>query len=528
MYALPFLTVLVSLMMIKKSSQKPYCIIAGIFCTLSCSIYTGKTTLLQGITTLFQISKNVILNNTTLFVTLLLFGILIQLITDSGSIKKMTSLIREFLYNKWHFCIFLTLCAIISSVDDYLACIILITLFKTCYKSFNLTKEELCFYINTIVVACCSTLPISTWAPVINKSLKTQITLDSFSSLRYCFNYFTYFSVFAIYIAFFLKRIPLRKDHVFTKRRHAYINFETITLLVAVSILYITYITFSKCTITFLSNNPLLISCILTLLFCHIVLQKHGNIKRSEVKYIYIKGLKSMWDLIKFLCLLWIYTNCLEQILEINETIFNQVTGLAIPNDLLPFVIFIFSGFISYCTGSVFATVKLLVPISITLGTSLKLDAALLCLITSASLNGSLLASVSPLSDTIAICCKEVDLSSSKAYHSHAPFSLIIIALSAIAYLISGYTLKFNLIFSIVLPILTLCPLIIIYVECINELNLKKTFMYVIYNYHIFSNNDSLKHQWRFVKHNKKSLSAYKKHTTKAIPLHVYCHLKLC
>ena len=528
MYALPFLTVLVSLMMIKKSSQKPYCIIAGIFCTLVCSIYAGKTTPLQSIITLFQISKNVILSNSTLFGTLLLFGILIQLITDSGSIKDLTSLLHIFLHSKRQFCIFLTLCALIFSVDDYLACIILITLFRTCYKSFNLTKGDICFYINTIVVAFCSILPISTWAPVINESLKTQIDPESNGFLRYCFNYFTFFSLFTIFIVFISKRMPSKKDYIITKHSHAYINFETTILLLAVSILYITYMILNICSITCLSDNSLLGSCILALFFYQTVLQKYGNIKYSEYKIIYVKGLKNMWDLIKFLCLLWIYTNCLDQILGINETIFNQVTGLAIPNNLLPFVIFIFSGFISYCTGSIFATIKLLVPISITLGTTLKLETTTLWLITSAALNGSLLASVSPLSDTIAICCKEMNLSTKKAYRTHAPYSLMIIAISAIAYLISGFVLNLNILFSIIMPTLILCPIIIIYVECINELNLMHHFKFILYNYKIYSNDDLLKNKWRFVKHNNNSLFAYKKYSTKSNHLRPMCRLKLC
>lgn len=528
MYTLPFLTVLVALMLIRKSTQKSYCIIAGIVCTLACSIYAGKITLLQSTVTLFQISKDVLLGNATLFGTLLLFGILIQLITDSGAIKKLTSILNEYLCSKWHFLCFLVLCALVASVDDYLACILLITLFSTCYKSFNLSKAEICFYINTIVVAFCSSLPISTWAPIIDESLKSETALKSFSFLRYCFNYFTYFSVFVVFMAFLLKKVPLKKCYNLTIHRHININFESKILLVAVSILYVTYVIFSKFSIPFLSNNSLLSSCILTLLFCQINFLKHGNIKYSDLKSIYVNGVKSMWNLVKFLCLLWIYTDCLEQILGINEIIFNQVSRLAIPYNILPFVIYLFSGFISYCTGSVFATIRLLVPLSITLGTTLELNTATLWLITSAALNGSLLASVSPLSDTIAICCEEIGLSTKKAYHSHAPYSIMIITTSGIAYLISGYTLCFNLIFSIVIPILVLCPLMALCIECIDELRLMHSFKHMLYNHQICPFDVSFKHKWRFVKHIKKLLFIYKKYTTKPKHIQLFYRLKLC
>lgn len=528
MYVLPLLTVLVSLMLIKKSSQKPYCIIAGILCTLACSIYAGKITPLQGTLTLLEILENVILGNASLFSTLLLFGILIQLITDSSSIQKLTSILNKFLHNKWHFFILLILCALIASVDDYLACIILITIFSTCYQSFKLTKEELCFYINTIVVAFCSTLPISTWAPVINESIAENTVLASFNALRYCFNYFTYFSIMAIFIAFLLKKIPEKKGYNFTIRRHTCIKFEAKNLFATASILYIAYIIFSKCPISFLSGNSLLCSCFLALLFCQITLLKHGNIKYSELICIYTKGTKSMWGLTKFLCLLWIYTDCLDQILGINEIVFDQVSKISISHNLLPFVIFILSGFISYCTGSVFATIRLLIPISISLGTALGLDSSALWLLTSAALNGSLLASVSPLSDTIAICCEEIGLSTQKAYHSHVPYSLMVIALSGMAYLISGYTLSYGLLLSVAIPILVLFPLMVLYIQLTNTLNWIDTFKHRILHYQIYSYVVLSRRKWRLVKQNKQLLLTFKKYTTKPIRIRPLYRFKLC
>lgn len=223
-----------------------------------------------------------------------------------------------------------------------------------------------------------------------------------------------------------------------------------------------------------------------------------------------MKGASSMWNLVKFLYLLWIYTDCLDQILGINEIILIQISRFTIPPNLLPLVIFILSGIISYCTGSVFATVRLLVPISITLGTALNLNTTSLWLIASASLNGSLLASVSPLSDTIAICCEEIGLPPKKAYHSHVPYSFMTIIISAIAYLIAGYTLNFNLVLSIIAPLLILSPLLFFYIEFVSGLKSIPNFKNFIYQYHICLYNNFSKNEWRFAKHLKKQISALK------------------
>lgn len=528
MYVLPFLTVLALLMLTKKSSQKPYCILAGIFCILICSIYTGKSTPLQSISILLEISKNVLWDNVALFFTLILFGILIQLITDSNAILKLTSILNAFLQSKKHFCILLVLGALIASVDDYLACIVLITIFATCYKSFKLTKAELCFCINTIVVAFCSSLPISTWAPVIKDSITIATTPNTLHLLRYGYSFFIYFSVFAIFTIFFSKNMPTKKHYNIKTNKYHKINADLLLLLISVIILYLAYIIFSNYSIPFLSDTPLLGSCVLTLLFCQISFLKKGNIKHCELKHIYMKGASSMWNLVKFLYLLWIYTDCLDQILGINEIILIQISRFTIPPNLLPLVIFISSGIISYCTGSVFATVRLLVPISITLGTALNLNTTSLWLIASASLNGSLLASVSPLSDTIAICCEEIGLPTKKAYYSHVPYSFMTIIISAIAYLIAGYTLNFNLVLSIIAPLIILSPLLFFYIEFVSGLKSIPNFKDLIYQYHICLYNNFPKNEWRFAKQLKKQISALKNYTSKPIYTHPIYRLKLC
>lgn len=527
MYILPFLVVLLSLTLVKKNSHKPFCIIAGILCTLICNVSVNETILFQNIIALNQISKNVLKNNISLFMTLLLFGILIELITSSGSIDKLTNYFKDFIYTKKQFIILFFAIALFASVDDYLACLLLITILGTCYNSFNLLKEELCFYINTIVVAFCSILPISTWAPVILESLNVENNLYSLRILRYCFNYFTFFSVFVVCMIFKFKKVPVKK-YISKPKQKNIVNFEVYILLIAVLILYLTYTILKLCPISIFSNNALLISCVFTTLFCLISFLKNGNIHHTEIKTICIDGLNSMWDLVKFLYLLWIYTDCLNQILEINGFISAQVTKFNFSSNLLPFIIYILSGFISYCTGSIFATIRLLVPISITLGTTMNLNNTLLWLIASAALNGSLLASLSPLSDTLALCSKKINISSTEAYSWHIPYSFIIILASAIAYLISGYTLKYSILCSIIIPLLVLSPLVVLYLGYIDKLKYKQTLKTLLVNYINCYIKKTNKLKWEFVKRTKNFKTIIKKYTTKPICIQSLYHFKLC
>lgn len=467
MYTLPFIIVLVSLILVKdqegKPSRKTLCIVSGILCIIICSVCTGELSLYQCIKELFSSIMNVLFENYGLFITLLLFGVLINLITSSGSIETLTIKMDTLVKNKLQFFVFLVILALASSMDDYLACIVLTTILVVCREKSGLSKVELGFFTNTIVVFFCSIVPISTWAPIIMETLSSDAILDNtYSSLRFCFNYYPYLSVLVIILILVSKKH--KKIHLQRITQKKVSNTNMYILFFALIILYVTYMIAHNASYTNISNNALLLSCFFTLIFCHVAFRRNGSIKQNNIKLLYIQGFKDMWNLVKFLFSLWIYTDCLNRMLHMNETILVQVSKMNIPVVLLPISVFLFSGFISYCTGSIFATIQLLVPISISVGTSLELNQTFLWLISSAALNGSLLASVSPLSDTLKICCDELKIDSKTMYMFHLPYSLLTVMATSISYLLVGMYIEVYPIIATMLPIPMVIPIMTLYV----------------------------------------------------------------
>lgn len=463
MYIIPFVIVLASLAIVKKTSHKPYCIMIGILCTMVCSVYQKKMSVYQSISTLLRISGLVLRDNSSLFITLLLFGILIKIITESGAIEELSKVLNCLIKGKTQFFILLIVCALAASVDDYLACFLLTTVLGTCYSQFNLSKTEICFFINTVVVACCSMVPVSTWTPVITNALvsEKETLLGEFYYLRYCFSYFIFFSITVIFVILILKKSNKNKQSGRKKLGKAKSN-SILILVIDGLILYITYIITRNCAVPAAKDNSILISCCCALAFSHIAFRKSEKIRNYNIFLIYVEGVKDMWGLVKFLFVLWIYTDCLQNMLQMNETILHQVAEWSIHVNFLPFIIFVFSGVVSYCTGSVFATVRLLVPISLAIARRFELDSVALCLTAAAAINGSLLASVSPLSDTLAICCDKLKQDSRYMYIAHLPYSCIMICGTAISYLVAGYLLKASMFVTIIGPIVLICPLIIL------------------------------------------------------------------
>lgn len=469
MYALPFIVVLLTLIIIKdedgKPSKKPYCIMSGILCCMACSVYMGNLTIYQCIANLAYTANKILVKNSILFLTLLLFGVLIRFIVKSRTIEEVSLTLNSFIKNKMQFLMLLIICALISSIDDYLACIILMTVFATCYKQFGFSKNELGFFINTIVVAFCSMVPISTWSPIIAESLSFDKELISINLyyLRYCFNYFTYFSLLTIMTMLLSKKSKEKSSFEINVSSKSYSNkLHKLTLIIG--IIYLAYIIASKSNVEFFSNNALLVSCLSALIFCHIVFRNNSEIKQKNKIKFYMDGFSDMWGVVKFLYVLWIYTDCLENMLHMNETLLQQISQLDLPTEFLPVVAFVFSATISYCTGSVFATIRLLVPLSISLGAGLELSQTYLWLIATAAINGSLIASVSPLSDTMAICAKELKQDSNMMFKAHLPYSIMIIVSSIISYLIAGFYLNINFFVAVILPVCISIPIIVFYI----------------------------------------------------------------
>lgn len=470
MYTLPFVIVLASLILVKdqegKPSRKTLCIASGILCIMICSVCTGELSLYHCIKYLVISTINVLFENYGLFITLPLFGILINLITTSGSIGTLTTKMDKLVKNKLHFFVFLVILALASSMDDYLACIVLTTILIVCKEKLELSKEELGFFTNSIVVFFCSIVPISTWAPIILETLSSDSILNNtYSCLRFCFNYYPYLSVLVIILILATKKKKETSIKHITAKSVS--NTNLYILFFALIILYVTYLIAHNTSYACISNNALLISCLFTLIFCHIAFRYNGSIKHDNIKSLYIQGFNSMWNLDKFLFLLWIYTDCLNRMLHMNEMILVQVSKLSIPIEFIPVSIFLFSGFISYCTGSIFATIRLLVPISIAVGSSLDLNQIFLWLIASAALNGSLLASVSPLSDTLKICCDELKIDSKTMYMFHLPYSILTIIATSISYLLVGLYIEVDPLIAIILPIPMVVPTMTFYVLCV-------------------------------------------------------------
>lgn len=504
MYALSFIVVLAALVGVKNQKYKPYCVATGILCTMACSIYAGNMTVSQCIATLSGIVRDVLIGNSSLFLTLLFFGVLIRIITESGALEEVAIKLNRAISGKLQFWGLLFIGALAASVDDYLACILLVMVFSTCYEQFGLTKAELGFFVNTVVVAFCSMVPISTWAPVISEALTSSngLMMDHMH-LRYSFNFFSFFSLLTISAILISKKRGKAVPH---KR---VINDGHTTgwriLLAAVGILYAAYIVSSNSSIVLLSNNALLISCLLSLIFCHVAFRWSKRVHRMDINRIYVGGVKDMFGIVMFLGVLWVYTECLEKMLYINETILMQVNGLDLPIQLLPVAVYVFSGIISYCTGSVFATVRLLLPISVTLGIGLNVAESYLWLIASATINGSLLASVSPLSDTMSICSEKLKHDSNMMYRAHLPYSLMVITLTAVSYALAGTLIEQNIAAAaiisnlIMVPIISLYVYVLPYMVCIMK-NSEKELIYRAGLAILCDINDAIR---RFVKHSR-------------------------
>lgn len=504
MYALPFIVVLAALIGVKNQKYKPYCVAAGILCTMGCSIYVGNMSVSQCIATLAGIVRDVLIGNYSLFLTLLFFGVLIRVITESGALEEVAIKLNRAISGKLQFWALLFMGALVASVDDYLACILLVMVFATCYEQFGLTKAELGFFVNTVVVAFCSMVPISTWAPVISEALTSSngLMMDHMY-LRYGFNFFSLFSLLAISIMLISKKGGKAVPHKRVINDGHTIGWRI--LLAAVAILYVAYIVSSNSSIVLLSGNALLISCLSSLIFCHAAFRRSKKVARVEINRIYAEGVRDMLGLVKFLAVLWVYTECLETMLHINETVLMQVNGMDLPMQLLPAAVYLFSGIISYCTGSVFATVRLLVPISITLGIGLNVAESHLWLIASAAINGSLLASVSPLSDTMSICSEKLKHDSNMMYRAHLPYSLMVIVLTAVSYALAGVLIERNVAAAAIVSNLVMVPIIGLYIYalpymvCIMK-NRERELFYRAGLTILYDINDLIR---RFVKHSR-------------------------
>ena len=382
-----------------------------------------------------------------------LFGALIALLTASGGVMGFSKLAQKFIRGRKSSMITTWVLGIIVFVDDYLNCLAVGAATRDLTDKHKVSREMLAYIVNSTGVTVCAIVPISTWGGFMGGLMKeadmagglavTPAYLHSIPFVLY-----GWFAV--IMVPLFCSGIiplfgPMKKaqkraletgevfskvskdalvelpdeEKMFEGMKCRALNF--ILPLVAVAALAII-------------TDDIINGLFAAILLCFIMYlpQKLLNLKTFMAAA--IKGFSEMFPLLILIILAYAFMDCNSQ-LGLTDFVINAAVGTLHPA-LLPVLIFVVIGLLSFASGSFWGLAILAFPIVAPVAAAMNLS-PFLCsgaIISAVCFGGH----ICLYSDTVILTAASTQVTNYDYFRSSLPLIAVPFGLSAVGFLVLG------------------------------------------------------------------------------------------
>ena len=327
-----------------------------------------------------------------IFAFLIMLGFLSQIMLYSGAINAFVGLARTRVKTPQGSELVSFIAGIIIFIDDYFNALTVGQISKSLNDANKSSRERLAYIIDSTSAPICILVPISSWGAyilgIINANDGLLLLIDSIWS-----NYYAWFALLGVFLTIIwqINLRPMQKnvnvnvkdvfqDSNTLKQSSIWLLILPILVLIISILLMIFwsgYQGISSKPLTFINilastdtSLSLFYGGLITLIFSFLI--SFRFIPFSSYKLIFINGISSMMPAIIILILAWAIGPVIKD---------DMKTGLYLASlskeflsnefiSLLPAILFLFSAFIAFATGTSWGTFAILIPIALDLATS--------------------------------------------------------------------------------------------------------------------------------------------------------------
>ncbi len=414
--------------------------------------------------------------NAAIMIFLAFLGALVVIITKAGGSKAYGDWASSKIKSRRSAILATSAFGSLIFIDDYFNCLTIGTVMKPVTDKYKISHAKLAYIIDSTAAPICIIAPVSSWAasvisymsgtglegmnafiqtiPLNLYAILTIIMMLVLSITNFDFGPMRKYEKAAMELDDLNSSVSLdaQSDDELSKLKISN-KGKVLDLIIPIIILIITSI-FSMLYIGgyFEGNKSiaqafgdteagiaLAISGFITLIATMILFVPRKIITFKEFMAGITTGVKSMSGVYIILTLAWTISGVCRDLLDTGIYVGGIVANSHMPVQLIPVIVFIVAGFLSFSMGTSWGTFGILIPIVATLCQSVAPDLTIIAI--AATLSGSVFGDhCSPISDTTILSstgasCNHIDHVSSQMI-----YALVVAGCSAIGYIVAGFT----------------------------------------------------------------------------------------
>ena len=356
-------------------------------------------------------------------------------------------------------------------IDDYFNCLTVGTVMKPVTDTYKISRAKLAYIIDATAAPVCIIAPISSWAAAVGSNLKSTGAFESEISAFIAaipYNFYSLLSLFLVILLCLFKWDfgPMRTSErraaegdlgvlaqqtgigLETKNGHVFDMLIPIGSLIVFAVLAMIYSggywgsdpqyhTFSAALGNCNASPSLVWASFGGLVVALLLYVPRRLMSLSEFMHGVVEGMKAMLTANLILVLAWGISGVCQDMLQTNKFVESLVSGNMI-GGMLPFLIFVIAGFLSFSTGTAWGSFGILIPLVVPVAQAVSPD--LLVVALSATLAGSVFGDhCSPISDTTILSSAGAGCSHIEHVSTQLPYALLAASCSGVGYLVAGF-----------------------------------------------------------------------------------------
>ena len=356
-------------------------------------------------------------------------------------------------------------------IDDYFNCLTVGTVMRPVTDRYKISRAKLAYIIDATAAPICIIAPISSWAAAVGSNLKATGAFESdFAAFvaTIPYNFYALFSIIMVVMVCLgnFDFGPMRKAELRAQqgelgnvdaeqaelgasaKGHLMDMLVPIGSLIVFAVLALLYsggywgsdpayhtlaAAFGNCS----ASKALVWASFGAITVAFFMFVPRGLMSLKSFMDCAGEGMKAMMPANTILVLAWAISGVCRDLLQTPLFVKTMVADGGISGGLLPAIIFVVAGFLSFSTGTAWGTFGILIPIVVPVAQAVDPNLVLICL--SATLAGSVFGDhCSPISDTTILSSAGAGCAHLEHVSTQMLYACVVAASSAVGYMVSG------------------------------------------------------------------------------------------